>query len=70
MEFNLLVRAGRYFVSQLLALIGLHKNARTKERTRRVVDLGWEFHNDIAFWKWTIDQQLVRKRGVALGADL
>ena len=43
------VRAGRYFVGQLLALTGLQKNARTKERTRRVVDLGWEFHNDIAF---------------------
>ena len=26
------------------------------------MDLGWEFHNDIAFWKWAIDQQLVRKR--------
>ena len=28
-----------------------------------MVDLGWEFHNDIAFWKWAIDQQLVRKGG-------
>ena len=55
------VRAGWYFVWQLLALTGLHKNTRTNERTRRVVDLEWEFHNDIAFWKWTIDQQLVRK---------
>ena len=55
------VTAGRYFVWQLLAPTGLHKNARTKERTRRVVDLGWEFHNDIACWKWAIDQQLVRK---------
>ena len=53
--------AGRYFVRQLLAFIGLHKNARTKERTRRVVDLGWEFHNDIAFLNWAIDEQLVRK---------
>ena len=26
------------------------------------MDLGWEFHDDIAFWKWAIDQQLVRKR--------
>ena len=26
------------------------------------MDLGWEFHDDIAFWKWVIDQQLVRKR--------
>ena len=50
------VRAGQYFIWQLLiALTGLHRNARTKERTRRVVDLGWEFHNDIAFWKWTTD---------------
>ena len=56
------VRAGRYFVWQLLALTGLHKHFRTKERTRRVVDLGLEFYNDIAFWKWAIDQQLVRKR--------
>ena len=63
------VRAGRYFVWQLLALTGLHKNARTKERTRRVVDLGWEFHNDIAFSKWAIDQQLVR-RGESLCAPI
>ena len=49
------VRAGRYFVWQLLALTGLHQNARTKECTRRVVDFGWNFHNDIAFWKWAID---------------
>ena len=51
------VKAGRYFVWQLLALTGLHKNAKTKEQTRRIVDIGWEFHNDIAFWKWAIDQQ-------------
>ena len=63
------VRAGRYFVWQLLALTGLHKNARAKERTRRVVDLGWEFHDDIAFWKWAIDKQLVRK-GESLGAPI
>ena len=51
---------GTYFVWQLLALTG-NKNAKTKGRTRRIVDLGWEFHNEIAFWKWAIDQQLVRK---------
>ena len=50
------VRASLFFIWQLLAPTGLHKNARTKERTRRVVDLGWEFHNDIAFWKLAIDQ--------------
>ena len=33
------------------------------------MDLGWEFHNDIAFWKWSIDQQLVRK-GESLCAPL
>ena len=63
------VRAGRYFVWQLLALTGLHKNAKTKKRTRRIVDLGWEFHNDFAFWKWAIDQPLVRK-GKSLCAPL
>ena len=25
------------------------------------MDLGWEFNNDIAFWKWAMDQQLARK---------
>ena len=45
------LRADRYFVWQLLALTGLHKNAKTKERTRRIVNLGWEFHNDTTFWK-------------------
>ena len=63
------VKAGRYFVWQLLALTGLHTNPRTKERTRSVVDLGWEFHNDIAFWKWAIDHQLVRK-GQSLSAPI
>ena len=61
MEFNLRCKGGPIFCLATLALTGLHKSARTKERTRRVVDLGWEFHNDIAFWKWAIDQQLVRK---------
>ena len=44
-------RAGRCFVGQLLRLADLHKIAKSKERTRRVVKLGWEFHNYIAFWK-------------------
>ena len=55
------MRAGRYFVWQPLALTGLPKYTKTKERTRTIVDSGWEFHNDIAFWKRVIDQQLVRK---------
>ena len=61
------VRAGRYFVWQLLGLTDLHKIAKSKKRTRRVVKLGWEFHNDIAFWKWAIDQKLV-SAGESLGA--
>ena len=60
-EFNLRCKGGPIFCLATLALTGRHKSARTKERTRRVVDLGWEFHNDIAFWKWARDQQLVRK---------
>ena len=61
------VRAGRYFVWQLLRLTDLHKIAKSKQRTRRVVKLGWEFHNDIAFWKWAIDHKLVNA-GESLGA--
>ena len=30
-----------------------------KDRRAKVVELGWEFHNYIAFWKWAIDQKLV-----------
>ena len=52
------VRAGRYFVRQLLRLTGLHQEARTKTRTRRIVRQGWEFHGDLAFWKWAIDHRL------------
>ena len=33
------------------------------------MDLGGEFHDDIAFWKWAIDQQLVR-RGESLCAPI
>ena len=60
-------RAGRYFVWQLTRLTNLHKIAKSKKRTRRVVKLGWEFHNDIAFWNWAIDKKLV-SAGESLGA--
>ena len=36
-----------------------HKTAKSKKLTRRLVNLGWEFHNDIAFWKWAIEQKVV-----------
>ena len=60
------VRAGRYFVWQLLRLTDLHKTTKSKKRTWRVDKLGWEFHN-IAFWKWAIDQKMV-SAGESLGA--
>ena len=61
------VRAGRYFVWQLLHLTDLHKTApKSKKRTRRVVKLGCELHNNNAFWKWAVDQKLV-STGESLG---
>ena len=48
-------------------LTDLHKAAKSKKRTKKVVRLGWEFHNDIAFWKWVIEQKLV-SAGETLGA--
>ena len=54
-----MVRGRRYFVWQLLRLPDLHKNAKSQKRTQKVVKLGWEFHNDIAFWKRANDEQLV-----------
>ena len=63
------VRAGEHFVWQLLRPTDLHKNTKSKKRTQNVVKLGWEFHNDIAFWKWVIDQQLVGD-GQSLGAKI
>ena len=62
------VREGRYFVWQLLRLTDLHKIVKSKKRTWRVVKLGWEFHNDIVFWKWAIDQKLV-SAGESLGVQ-
>ena len=56
------LKAGRYFVRQLLPLTNLHKNDKSKKRTQKVVKLGCEFHDNIAFWKWAIDQQLVGDR--------
>ena len=45
------VRAGRYFVWQLLRLMDLHTKGRNNPRTQRTVRLGWEFYGGIAFWK-------------------
>ncbi|CAB1118521.1 unnamed protein product [Ectocarpus sp. CCAP 1310/34] len=62
------IRAGRYFVWQLLRLSGLHTQASRHTRSRRLVDLGREFHGDIAFWKWALNQPLAL-RGESLSAS-
>ena len=58
LNLTYVVKAGRYFVLQLLRLTD-HKIAKSKKRTHKVVKLGLKFHNDMAFWKWAIDKQLV-----------
>ena len=65
-NLTFVVRAGRYFVWQLLRLTDLHTKDRTNSRTQRIVRLGWEFHGDTAFWKWTINQRLM-SQGESLG---
>ena len=60
------VRAARHFVWQLLCLTAA-QNVKSKKRTQKAVKLGWEFHDNIAFWKRQIDQQLVGD-GQSLGA--
>lgn len=62
------IRAGRYFVWQLLRLTGLHTPASRQARTRNMVGLGREFHGDIAFWKWVLKQPLATK-GESLSAS-
>ena len=62
------IRAGRYFVWQLLRLTGLHTPASRQARTRKMVGLGREFHGDIAFWKWVLRQPLAT-RGESLSAS-
>ena len=45
------VRAGRYFVWQLLRLTGLHSSAAKSSRKTNIVQLGRDFHGDLVFWK-------------------
>jgi len=66
-NLTFVVRAGRYFVWQLLRLTGLHTSETKQRRTKTLVDLGWEFHGDIAFWKWAIEHRLVES-GESLNA--
>ena len=68
-NLTFVVRAGRYFMWQLLSLTGLHMKGRTNPRTQRTVRLGWEFHGDMALWKWAIDQRLM-SQGESLSTPL
>lgn len=44
---------------QLLRVTGLHTAAKSKSRTRTVVQLDREFRGDLPFWKWAIEHRLV-----------
>ena len=59
-NLTFVVRAGRYFVWQLLRITGLHSSAAKSSRKRSIVQLGREFHGDLAFWKWAISRRLVQ----------
>lgn len=51
------VQAGMYVVWRLLRLTGLHVST-SKNQSHRV-ELGREFHDDMDFWRWTIDEELL-----------
>ena len=59
------VRAGKYFVWRLLRLTGSHMS-HSKNQTH-IVELGREFHDDLEFWRWGIDQELLTA-GASLSA--
>lgn len=51
------IRAGKYFVWRLLRLAGLH-DPHSKNKSHLVI-LGREFHDDLEFWRWAIEQGLL-----------
>ena len=51
------IRAGKYFVWRLLRLTDLH--TRTGKKQSHSVELGREFRDDLDFWRWTIDRELL-----------
>ena len=61
-NLTFVVRAGRYFVWQLLRITDFHSSAAKSSRKRSIVQLGREFHGDLAFWKWAISRRLVQTR--------
>ena len=59
------VRAGKYFVWRLLRLTGLHIS-HSKNQSHSV-ELKREFHDDLDFWRWAIDEKLLTA-GASLSA--
>ena len=51
------IRAGKHFVWRLLRLTDLH--TRTGKKQSHSVELGREFHDDLDFWRWAIDHELL-----------
>ena len=56
-EPNVRRTSRKYFVWRLLRLTGLHLS-HSKNRSH-LVALGREFHDDLDFWRWAIDEQLL-----------
>ena len=52
-----IIKAGKYFVWRLLRLTGLHNASRKNQN--HIVKLGREFHDDIDFWRWAINHELL-----------
>ena len=51
------IRAGKYFVWRLLRITDLH--TQTGKKQSHSVELGREFHDDLDFWRWAIDHELL-----------
>ena len=58
-NMTFVVRAGRYFVWQLLRLTNLHTTEKRHKKVSRYVTLGPEFHGDLAFWRWALEHKVV-----------
>ena len=56
-DLTYVIRAGKYFVWRLLSLTDLH--TRPGKKQSHFVEIGREFHDDLNFWRWTIDHELL-----------
>ena len=59
-NLTFVVRAGRYFVWQLLRITGMHSSSPKISRKRSIVQVGREFHGNLVFWKWGISRRPVQ----------